>query len=76
LVVNQNYDPHWQASHGQAVQDDEGRLAIQLPPGARTLELRYRPWYLPLALGLSGAGLALTGLVPVALTWRRRQRPK
>jgi hypothetical protein len=42
LYVNQNWHPGWHTSIGEVVQE-EGLLAVDLPPGAHDVRLRFRP---------------------------------
>jgi hypothetical protein len=77
LVVAESWDPGWRAQAGAAtlpVRAWRGQLlAVELPAGNGTLDLRYRPVGL-----LPGALLSALGAAAIAVaTWRRRrgQRP-
>ena len=67
VVVNQNHDRHWRASVGRVV-SDRGRLAVDVPAGARALELVYWPRSLTLGLAISGLGFA--GLIAMLVAAR------
>jgi len=45
MVINQNYCRGWRAWGGKTGAY-EGRLAVQIPPGARTVRLFFLPWSL------------------------------
>ena len=69
LVINQNSDPAWSASHGEVVRR-QGLLRVDLKPGKRTVRLVYRPW--PFYLGLVISLLTAAGIGVVL--YRRRRR--
>jgi hypothetical protein len=58
LLVNQNTAPGWRSDVGSVV-DYDGKLAIDLPSGARSVRLTYTPPTLVLACALSALGLAM-----------------
>jgi len=81
LVVNQNYDPGWQAEPGANVFDDRGRLAVSIPAGQTTVALTYDPpsFRAGLAIALLTAMAASVALTRVqvsagSLPWPRSQR--
>ena len=57
VVLNQNYDRGWRASVGEATQHD-GHLAVRLPAGEHTVQLRYSSWLFLLGIVVSAAALA------------------
>ena len=67
VVFNQNHAPGWTASTGE-LQEDRGRLAVDLPAGRRRIELVYAPPALGYAAALSALGLGLM----LWLLWRAR----
>ncbi len=72
LVVNQNHVAGWRA-HGEPGGDlpvtaSDGLLALEVPPGKRTVELYYRPTSFVL-----GAGVSLTTLLVLLLLAVRRR---
>jgi hypothetical protein len=69
-IINQNYDIEWRLSEGTPI-DDQGRLAVDLPAGDRTLEGTYEPADLPWSALLTLLGLILA----VLLAWKGRTRP-
>jgi hypothetical protein len=77
-MINTNWNEHWRASSGRVVRvgpkhprdRDGGRLGVELPAGARTLVVRYRPR--SFVLGLTVTGLALP-LCAALFVWRRRR---
>ena len=71
LVINQNHDPAWSASHGEVV-PRQGLLRIDLKPGKRAVRLVYRPW--PFYLGLVITLLTAAGAG--VLVYRRRKARK
>jgi hypothetical protein len=73
VVFNQNFEPQWHASVGTVV-DDEGRLAVDLPPGRHRVVVRFEPDDLPYSLWGSLAGLALSALVVLLAPDPRRLR--
>jgi hypothetical protein len=65
LYVNQNWHPGWRASAGE-VRQEEGLLAVDLPPGERDLSLHFAP-----RSGVGGAAVSLVALLAAAaLGWR------
>ena len=73
VVVNQNHLPGFRATAG-TVADHDGLLAVDLPAGEHSLELRYRPTRL--IAGLAASGLAmLAWIVAVAVLVRRSRGP-
>ncbi len=77
VIVNQNFDPDFVSNVGK-VAEDRGRLALELPTGEHAVRMRYAPSTLPLGLGLSAAGLAITAALAVFFTRRhtRTQRSR
>ncbi len=74
LTVKENNWSGWRARvDGQpvAVKDSQW-LSVDLPAGPHTVEFRYRPWDVPLGLGLMLLGLALC----LYLAWRRPPQPR
>jgi hypothetical protein len=69
MVVNQNYEPGWSLRGGTGtVTDENGLLAIAIPPGRQSILLVYRPWSF-----LLGAAISLLSLLgAVALLWLGR----
>ena len=68
LAVNQNYQPGWKASLGQAL-PWQGLLAVRAPKGAHEIRLDFRP-----TAFLAGAAVSLAssvGVVGLALRSRR-----
>jgi hypothetical protein len=76
VVSSVSYAPDWQARSGgrdqPAVEVDGGFLGFRVPPGARSIRLRYRPrgWTAGLALFAAGLGLALLAGWGRARRWR------
>jgi hypothetical protein len=70
LVVNQNYDPGWQAEPGASVFDDRGRLAVSIPAGQTTVSLTYDPpsFRAGLAIALLTAMAAFVALARVRVS--------
>jgi len=68
LTVKEHMARGWQAKvSGQRVALAPGAwLALALPPGAHVVELRYRPWDVPV-----GMLLCLVGMATAAVVWRR-----
>jgi hypothetical protein len=71
VVLNQNHDPGFSASHGTRaepaeVSELEGAVAVRVPAGTTSLRLRYRARGLPL-------GLALAALAAAACAWLVRR---
>jgi hypothetical protein len=67
VIVNQNWHPGWRASAGEVV-NDKGRLAVDLPAGARDVVVRFRP--------RSGVGGTVTSLLAIAACvalWRMKR---
>jgi len=65
LVINQNFDIDWQLAAGiGSMTSDDGRLAINLPPGHQQLTLVYRPEHMVLAFLMT-----LCGAVAFVLLW-------
>jgi hypothetical protein len=62
LLVNQNWDPGWESSIGHVV-DNEGLLAVDLPPGKHLVTLAFRPWSVVTGLGVSAAALLALGVL-------------
>jgi uncharacterized membrane protein YfhO len=58
VVFNQNYAPGWVASRGR-VEEDRGRLAVDLEAGRQRVELRYAPPILVPSALLSSFGFIL-----------------
>ncbi|MFL5425173.1 MAG: hypothetical protein ACJ783_09050 [Myxococcales bacterium] len=59
LIVNQNFDPGWQASRG-TVLPVAGLLAVDLAPGEHELILKHRPEGFVLGLALTALGVVLS----------------
>ena len=61
LTVRENNWEGWSAQvNGQTLRWLPGQwLAIELPPGKQTIQLRYRPWDVPLGFLLCSAGIFL-----------------
>ncbi|MFL5421010.1 MAG: hypothetical protein ACJ79Y_09620 [Myxococcales bacterium] len=59
LIVNQNFDPGWQASRG-TVLPVAGLLAVDLEPGEHELILQHRPEGFVLGLALTALGVVLS----------------
>ncbi|MFL5452377.1 MAG: hypothetical protein ACJ78V_10760 [Myxococcales bacterium] len=59
LIVNQNFDPGWQASRG-TVLPVAGLLAVDLDPGEHELILKHRPEGFVLGLALTALGVVLS----------------
>ncbi|MFL5433385.1 MAG: hypothetical protein ACJ784_02625 [Myxococcales bacterium] len=59
LIVNQNFDPGWQASRG-TVLPVAGLLAVDLDPGEHELILQHRPQGFVLGLALTALGVVLS----------------
>ncbi|MFL5413491.1 MAG: hypothetical protein ACJ79D_19175 [Myxococcales bacterium] len=59
LIVNQNFDPGWQASRG-TVLPVAGLLAVDLDPGEHELILKHRPEGFVLGLALTAIGVVLS----------------
>jgi hypothetical protein len=61
LTVIENYWGGWQAAvDGRGVPVRPGRwLELELPAGQHEIQLRYRPWDVPVGLALMAAGIAL-----------------
>ncbi|MFL5400840.1 MAG: hypothetical protein ACJ79P_23310 [Myxococcales bacterium] len=59
LIVNQNFDPGWQASRG-TVLAVAGLLAVDLDPGEHELILKHRPEGFVLGLALTALGVVLS----------------
>lgn len=72
VVYNMNYDPSFRAD-GEPAIDHDGLVAARLRPGATSVEFRYFPRTLPLALVLCLATLALC-LTPRRVYGGLRQR--
>src|SRR5262249_15330042 len=70
LVVNQNYDPGWQAEPGASVFDDRGRPAVSIPAGQTTVSLTYDPpsFRAGLAIALLTAMAAFVALARVRVS--------
>jgi hypothetical protein len=68
LTVRENHLSGWQAAvdgQGTAVTGQHW-LTLQVPAGQHAIQLRYRPWDVPL-----GLALMVTGILLVAYFWRR-----
>ena len=79
LVYNMNHDPGWTArvvSGGRAsdarVEADHGRVALGVPEGDSTVELRYVPPGLGLGLALGALGLAAASALVLGARARAR----
>ena len=72
VVINQNHDPAWVASAGTIVNQD-GLLAVDVPPGVGTVTVRYRPRAVLAALAVSALSLAVV-LALLRASWRRSRR--
>ena len=59
LVVDQNFDPGWRASQGTP-RSLAGLLAVDLDAGEREVTLTHRPEGLPVGIGLTILGVALS----------------
>lgn len=77
LVISESWMPGWNArvdGRPAPVQAYEGALlSLELPEGARDVELRYRPSSFVLGAVLSAAMLAVTVLLLAGLYWTRRR---
>jgi len=71
LVVNQNFDPGWEAE-GREVEPFRGLISLALPAGQHDVLLRYRP--APVVLG-AAVSLLTAGLGLAALRLRRDEPP-
>ena len=77
LVVPENYDQGWSAQVGgvdaPVVRADYSRMAVQIPAGSSTVELKYRPPGLQLGLGLLMIAVLISAIVllPGVLRGRR-----
>ncbi len=71
LVVKENTWTGWEAAiDGQSVPLRESRwLSVLVPTGKHTITFRYRPWDVPLGLGLCCVGIVLAMVV----WWRGEQ---
>lgn len=61
LTVTENASPGWQAYQGGAsisLRNDPW-LSVEAPAGEHHFEFRYKPWDVPLGLGLTGLGVLL-----------------
>jgi hypothetical protein len=67
VIVSESYDPGWSAWVDGAPADIRpaylALMAVDVPPGHRTLELRFRPRTWPVAVALSTAGLLVVVLM-------------
>lgn len=70
LRVNQNWHPGWTSDVGTVV-NVEGLLAVDLPPGAHRVTLRFRPRGTLGGMAVSALALTTLGLA-IALLRRRR----
>jgi hypothetical protein len=64
VLFNQNAADGWRSAQGEVV-NSRGLLAVQVPAGARRVEVSYRPAGLLLSVALSLVGLCVT----LALLW-------
>ncbi len=62
VVINQHHDSSWTANVGIVVERD-GLLAVELPSGSHSLELKHRPRGLGLGVLLSALGIVLSAWV-------------
>jgi hypothetical protein len=69
VVVNQNFDPHWQVDGGRAVSMD-GLLAAKVPAGRSEVVFRYRPR--PFVIGWVVSLFAVVGWLTLWIRWRPR----
>jgi hypothetical protein len=47
LVINQNTYPGWYVAHGDGeVYDEDGLIAVHIPPGHQSIDLKYRPTHI------------------------------
>ncbi len=69
LTVKENSWSGWRAAvDGNRAALEPGRwLSVELPAGTHTVTFRYRPWDVPL-----GIGLCLTGIGSAIYFWRKR----
>jgi hypothetical protein len=76
LVWNVGYDPGWRSDVGEVV-DDGGRVAVDLPPDATRVALRFVPEGLQAGLALGALGALLCGvlLLPRRAGARGGRRP-
>ena len=73
LIVNENWNEHWQTTTGSIVKlgnkvaadQDGGQLAVRLPTGANKVELYYRPrsFVIGLLVSVVALGIALAMLL-------------
>jgi len=63
VVFNQNYDPDWRVSVGEALEDDHHRLVVDLPAGAHRIDAWFAPSDLPWSLVVCLAGILLSLLL-------------
>ena len=68
LLVNQNWHAGWRASTGTVV-SDQGLLAVDLPPGAHDLRLRFLP-----RSALGGLAVSAAALAAMVALFRRARR--
>jgi hypothetical protein len=73
LVVRDGFDPAWHATVNGASapvwRANARHLAVPVSAGLSRVELRHRPWQLPVGLALGG----LRALVLAGLCWPRRR---
>jgi hypothetical protein len=72
IAVNMNYDPNWTAGGGRA-RDHRGLLAVDVPTGRSTVQLRYRAAHFTAAALISGIAWPAAGTAFFIL-WRRNRR--
>lgn len=65
LVVKENYFPGWKAwRDGSPIYlTGEDWLEVDAPPGEHNYTFRYRPWDVPLGMGISAAGIILSAAI-------------
>jgi hypothetical protein len=74
LVVLEHMTSGWTAKIGRekrSLSNAGEWIAVDVPAGASHIRLRYRPWDVPLGIGLMLAGLLLAG----GAIWRDRKNP-
>jgi hypothetical protein len=78
LIINENWNEHWKANKGRLVKfgnkysrdENGGTLAVELPAGAYTVQLYYRP----ISFVVGAAVSVVAAPLLMALWWRRRRR--
>jgi uncharacterized membrane protein YfhO len=71
LTINQNYDEGWRVFSGAGVvANDDGLLAVDLPPGRQRVEVAYGGDHFATGLAISAATLMIAVL---GWAWERRK---